>query len=90
MEEPSTWLTYRGAAERVGRSVRSMKQWRRDGMPMGWDDEGRRIVREDVLLAEYRRRLAADPAHRWRMRRMIRDTPEEFNLDLRVVDPPNV
>lgn len=78
MTESEVWLTYRGAATRAKRSVRQIKQWRRDGMPMGWDDAGRRIVREDVLLAEKRRRLAANPAHRYRMRKLMRDTPSEF------------
>lgn len=71
-----TWLTYRGAAARVNRSTRSIKRWHRFGMPMGWDEQGRRIVREEVLLAEFRKRLASDPAHRWRMRSSARDTPD--------------
>lgn len=61
-------LTYRQAAKRVHRSVRQIKQWRHDGMPMGVDERGRRTVDERVLLAEYRRRLNAWPAHRYRMR----------------------
>lgn len=75
MADVEVWLTYRGAADRAGRSVRSIKQWRKDGMPMGWDDRGRRIVREDILLAELRRRLDANPAHQYRLRRMMGDTP---------------
>lgn len=75
MAEVEVWLTYRGAADRVGRSVRSIKQWRRDGMAMGWDDQGRRIVREDQLLTEYRRRLDAWPPHQYRLRAMTGDTP---------------
>lgn len=71
------WLTYRGAAVRVQRSVRSIKQWRKDGMPMGWDDQGRRIVREDVLVAELGRRLAAWPPHQYRIRKEFGDTPVE-------------
>lgn len=70
------WLTYRGAAARVERSVRSIKQWRKDGLPMEWDAGGRRIVREDVLLAELRRRLDANPAHRYRRRATLGDTPD--------------
>ncbi|UOQ58570.1 hypothetical protein MUN78_07030 [Leucobacter allii] len=76
-QEPERWFTYRGAALRVDRSVRSIKQWRKDGMPMGWDELGRRIVREDVLLAELRRRLAANPAHQYRIRAALGDTPTE-------------
>ncbi|EYT55800.1 hypothetical protein H490_0103970 [Leucobacter sp. UCD-THU] len=62
------WLTYREAARRVGRSVRTIKRWVKDGMPAGWDDQGRRIMREDVLLAELRRRLDAWPPHQHRVR----------------------
>ena len=71
------WFTYRGAAIRAGRSVRTMKRWVRDGMAAGWDDQGRRIVREDVLLAELRRRLDAWPPHHYRIRRVMGDTPIE-------------
>lgn len=76
-ESSGVWLTYREAAVRVDRSVRSIKQWRKDGMSMGWDDQGRRIVREEVLLAELRRRLLANPAHQFRIRTMTGDTPSE-------------
>lgn len=69
------WLTYRGAAERTGRSVRSIQRWRRAGMPMGTDPKGRRVVREEVLLAELRRRLDANPAHRYRLRKSEFDIP---------------
>lgn len=73
------WLTYRGAAQRAGRSVRRIKVWVKEGLPAGWDDRGRRIIREDLLLAEKRRRLAANPAHQYRLRALRRDTPGEFN-----------
>lgn len=63
-------LTYQQAARRVRRSVRTVVRWRRDGMPMGTDARGRRVVREDVLLAWWRDRLAADPAHQYRMRKV--------------------
>ena len=79
-----TWLTYREASVRVGRSVRTIKRWVREGLvrgwselEVGWDGQGRRIVREEVLLAEYRRRLLAWPTHRYRMRAMTGDTPSE-------------
>lgn len=77
MAEVEVWLTYRGAADRVGRSLRSIKQWRKDGMAMGWDDQGRRIVKEDVLLQELRKRLDRNPVHQLRLRAMIGDTPSE-------------
>lgn len=60
-------LTYREAARRVGRSIRTIKRWRKGGMPMGWD-HGRRVVDEPTLLAWYRARLTADPVHQQRLR----------------------
>ncbi|WP_232225398.1 hypothetical protein [Leucobacter salsicius] len=77
MATAATWYTYRGAAARAERSVRSIKRWVREGMAAGWDDEGRRIIREDLLLAELRRRLDANPAHQYRIRRELGDTPVE-------------
>lgn len=71
----ATWYTYRGAAVRVDRSTRSIKRWVREGLSAGWDEEGRRIIREDQLLAELRRRLAADPVHQQRVRKLMGDTP---------------
>lgn len=47
----SEWLTYREAAEQVGRSKRALQRWRRHGMPMQLDAEGRRIVHETTLFA---------------------------------------
>ena len=65
------WLTYKQAAARVRRSVRTIKRWRRHGMPMHLDERGRRIVDEEKLLAWWRGRLAADPVHQARMRRRV-------------------
>jgi phage terminase Nu1 subunit (DNA packaging protein) len=62
-------LTYRQAARRVGRSVRTVKRWRHDGMPVSADYSGRVWVREDILLAWWRDRLDADPAHQYRLRK---------------------
>lgn len=61
-------FTYRGAAKRVGRSIITIKRWRRNGMPMSFDAEGRRIVAESTLLATFRACLAADPIHQARLR----------------------
>ncbi len=44
---------------------------------MEWDDLGRRIVRESVLLAEHRRRLDAWPPHQYRLRKIEFDTPAD-------------
>lgn len=71
------WFTYRGASVRADRAIRTIKRWVREGMPAGWDDQGRRIVREDVLLVELRRRLAANPAHQYRIRKIMGDTPAD-------------
>lgn len=62
------WLTYRGAAKRVHRSTDTIKRWRRSGMPMSYDDHGRRIVLEKDLLAWFRGRLMADPIMQARRR----------------------
>lgn len=65
-------LTYREAARRVERSVRTLWRWRKRGMPMGWairDGQRVRVVDEEVLLAWWRQRMLADPAHQYRMRK---------------------
>lgn len=74
------FLTYRQAAKRVGRSVRTINRWRRGGMPMGWetrDGEKVRVVREDILLAWWRDRLDNWPTHQYRMRAKLRDLGED-------------
>lgn len=64
------WLTYRAAAHRVGRSVRTIKRWRKGGMPMAIRADGQRIVEEKVLLKWWRDRLTAWPTHQYRLRAM--------------------
>ena len=71
------WLTYREAAAKVGRSKRALQRWHRKGMRMRLDDRGRKIVNEVELYAWYRKALAAWPAHQYRMRKIMRDTPNE-------------
>lgn len=64
-------LTYREAARRVHRSIKTIKRWRRNGMPMGWatlQGQRVRVVDEEVLLGWFRGRLAADPVHQARLR----------------------
>lgn len=66
-----TMLTYREAARRVYRSIKTVKRWRRNGMPMSWDvrnGQRVRVVDEAILLAWWRGRLLADPVHLARMR----------------------
>ncbi|MFN3948655.1 hypothetical protein [Microbacterium sp.] len=65
------WLTYRTAAARVGRTERTIRNWRIWGMPMEWrtiEGQRTRVVREDVLLEHFRLRLAQSPTHQYRMR----------------------
>ncbi len=69
-------LAYREAARRVRRSVRTINRWRKAGMHMTWENQnqygqGVRVVEEDVLLAHWRDRLDANPAHQWRLRRTL-------------------
>lgn len=66
-------LTYRQAAKRVNRSVRTINRWRRNGMPMSWRN-GFRVVEITVLLAWWRERMNADPAHQYRMRALRKET----------------
>ncbi|MGF3055627.1 hypothetical protein [Microbacterium sp. YY-01] len=76
------YLTYREAAKRVRRSVRSINRWRRGGMPMEWakrDGQRVRVVREDILLKWWRERLTAWPPHQYRMRKMLTSHPPPDN-----------
>lgn len=74
MDEGKTWLSYAEAAKRVKSSDRTVKRWRREGMPMSWrvDDAGQRyrVVELEVLLAWWRERMAASPVHFYRLRAM--------------------
>lgn len=71
-------LTYREAAVRVRRSVRTLWRWRKRGMRMGWgtrDGQRVRLVREDVLLAYWRARMTADPVHQHLIRKRREGIP---------------
>jgi hypothetical protein len=68
-------LTYRDAARRVRRSVRTIKRWRRGGMPMTFDAQGRRVVELSTLLRWWRARMTADPVHQARLRAQSRVSP---------------
>lgn len=68
------YLTYREAAKRVRRSIRSINRWRRQGMPMGWeirDGQRVRVVDEQTLLKWWRDRLTAWPPHQYRLRKLL-------------------
>jgi hypothetical protein len=69
----SEWYTYRGAAKEAKKSVRAIKRWRAQGMPMTFDGHGRRVVEREVLFAWKRAKLQANPAHQQKMRRMRRE-----------------
>lgn len=75
--DSKTWLTYAEAAKRVRSSDRTIRRWRRDGMPMQWrtDPDGQRfrIVDESVLLAWWRERMKSNVVHQGRMRREARE-----------------
>lgn len=62
-----TWLTYRQATRRVHRSIRTIRRWKRNGMPTILRD-GVRYVDEETLLAWWRDRMQAWPIHQQRMR----------------------
>lgn len=70
-----TWLTYRQAARRVHRTIRTIRRWKKNGMPTILRD-GIRYVEEETLLAWWRDRLQADPVHQQRMRTMRRAAQE--------------
>lgn len=73
-------LTYREAARLVRRSTRTIKRWRLNGMPMGWEDRNgqrMRVVDQDVLQAWFRERLDNWPTHQWRMRRRAAELAAE-------------
>lgn len=72
-------LTYREAARATRRSVITIKRWRRNGMPMGWEiREGQkhRVVDEAVLKKWWRERMTADPVWQHRLKK-IRQEREE-------------
>lgn len=62
--------SYRDGAKRIGRDVRTIKRWRRQGMPTVLID-GTRFVRGSVLYAWLWSTLAADPVHQARLRKAL-------------------
>ena len=58
------WYTYREAAARVNRSPITIKRWRRGGMPMSFDNQGRRIVKHHTLLEQLRTSIERNDANR--------------------------
>lgn len=88
------WLTYRQAAQRVGRSIRAINRWRRAGhLTMRWEErDGRRVrvVEQEELLKCFRERLQSNPAHIWRMRtaRLAEQNAQDDHTEPRS-DTPN-
>jgi len=51
---------------------------------MTFDEAGRRVVKEEILLKWWRERMNNWPTHQWRMRRMKREMTEAADSDTRV------
>lgn len=75
--DSKTWLTYTQAAKRVKSSGRTIRRWRRAGMPMQWrtDSDGQRVrvVDEQVLLKWWRRMMQSNVIHQSNLRRIARE-----------------
>lgn len=78
------WLTYSQAAERVRSHPETVKRWRRMGLSFALVD-GRRVVREDALLAFWRERMKADPVHQ---ARIARDRRQDASGEVVASVPP--
>lgn len=63
------------------RSRRTIERWKHHGMPTSYDDRGRVVVEERVLLAYFRARLRAWPIHQQRMRVEARREQETMNTN---------
>lgn len=93
-DEGKQWLSYAEAAKRVKSSGRTVRNWRRQGMPMSWrvDETGQRyrVVELQVLLAWWRKTMQASPVHFYKMRQNAIErgetpppVPERFRQRLR-------
>lgn len=75
-ETQPNWLSYTGAARRIGRTDRNIRRWRQEGMPMSWcvgaDNQRERVVDEEVLLKWWREKMKNSPAHHYRLRAIAR------------------
>ena len=74
-------LTYEVASKRLGRSVRTLKRWQREGMPTALDARGRRLVRQDVAEKWKREKLGNWPPHQYRLRRLLAEDGGEEEAD---------
>lgn len=66
-------LSTRQAARRVGRTIRTIEYWRADGMPVYFDKRGHMYIDIDTLLDWYRKKTLANPVHKYRVRKAIRE-----------------
>ncbi len=64
MIENRAWYTYREAAARVNRHPQTIRKWRKRGMRMSWDNQGRRIVEHHALLKWWRESSLRDSRNR--------------------------
>lgn len=78
------FLTYAQAAARTNSHVETIKRWRRMGLSFAMVD-GRRMVREDALLAFWRERMRADPVH---LARIARDGRQDTSGAVVTSMPP--
>lgn len=56
--------TYREAAARVGRHPQTIRKWRKRGLHMDWDKQGRRTVEHKALLKWWRDSILRDARNR--------------------------
>ncbi len=76
MSEQEIFYTYRGAAERVDRDVRTIQRWAREWEAhneLGTDDEGRRVVAHSTLMRTLAAKLEANSAHQRKLARILRE-----------------
>ncbi len=76
MDGEKQWLTKKQAAKRVGMSLRTIHNWRLEGMPMPLqmvEGQRMRVVDEDVLLAFWRDRMQTTAWHFYRVRKRLAD-----------------
>lgn len=63
--ENRPWYTYRQAAKRTGKHVQTMKKWRqRSPAGWSWDNQGRRVVEHQALMAYWRGCIDRDNRNR--------------------------
>lgn len=75
-DDGGPFYTYRGAAQKVGRDVSTVRRWAVEweaNGELGTDSEGRRIVSHQVLMRTYREKLDANSAHQRKLARILRE-----------------